>query len=72
MADRLPADKPPDVTATTAREVLERLLEARFDVVDREEFPSGTRTLTTPRPVASPAVRSRQGAVAQSVRASDS
>jgi hypothetical protein len=34
------------------REVFERLLEARFDVADRQEFPSGTRILyhATPRP----------------------
>jgi len=51
MADRLLANKPPGMHGDYRREVFERLLEARFDVVDRQEFPSGTRTLyhATPR-----------------------
>ena len=73
MADRLLANKPPGMHGDYRREVFERLLEARFDIADREEFPSGTRTLYhATRAASPPAVRSRQGAVAQSVRASDS
>ncbi|HEY4790007.1 MAG TPA: methyltransferase, partial [Actinomycetes bacterium] len=51
MADRLLANKPPGMHGDYRREVFERLLEARFDVVDRQEFPSDTRTLyhATPR-----------------------
>ena len=51
MADRLLANKPPGMHGDYRREVFERLLEARFDIVDRAEFPSGTRTLyhATPR-----------------------
>ena len=51
MADRLLANKPPGMHGDYRREVFERLLEARFDIADREEFPSGTRTLyhATPR-----------------------
>jgi len=51
MADRLLANKPAGMHGDYRREVFERLLEARFDVVEREEFPSGTRTLyhATPR-----------------------
>ena len=51
MADRLLANKPPGMHGDYRREVFERLLETRFEVVEREEFPSGTRTLyhATPR-----------------------
>jgi hypothetical protein len=51
MADRLLANKPPGMHGDYRREVFERLLEARFEVAEREEFPSGTRTLyhATPR-----------------------
>src|SRR5215218_9164139 len=51
MADRLLANKPPGRHGDHRREVFERLLEARFDILDRQEFPSGTRTLyhATPR-----------------------
>jgi hypothetical protein len=51
MADRLLANKPPGIHGDYRREVFERLLEARFDVVERQEFPSGTRVLyhATPR-----------------------
>jgi len=51
MADRLLANKPAGMHGDYRREVFERLLEARFEVVEREEFPSGTRTLyhATPR-----------------------
>jgi hypothetical protein len=45
MADRLLANKPPGMHGDYRREVFERLLEARFDIVDRAEYPSGTRTL---------------------------
>src|SRR5215213_2274702 len=51
MADRLLANKPPGMHGDYRREVFECLLEARFDIVDRAEYPSGTRTLyhVTPR-----------------------
>jgi hypothetical protein len=51
MADRLLANKPAGMHGDYRREVFERLLEARFQVVEREELPSGTRTLyhATPR-----------------------
>ncbi len=51
MADRLLANKPVGMHADYRREHFERLLEARFDVVDRQQLPSGTRTLyhATPR-----------------------
>ena len=42
MADRLLANKPPGMHGDYRREVFERLLEARFDIADREEYPSGT------------------------------
>jgi hypothetical protein len=45
MADRLLANKPPGMHGDYRREVFERLLESRFDVVEREELPSGTRAL---------------------------
>jgi hypothetical protein len=51
MADRLLANKPPGMHADWRREPFEHLLQARFDVVDRQQLPSGTRTLyhATPR-----------------------
>jgi hypothetical protein len=51
MADRLLANKPAGMHGDYRREVFERLLGARFEVVEREVFPSGTRTLyhATPR-----------------------
>jgi hypothetical protein len=51
MADRLLANKPPGMHGDYRRPVFERLLEARFQVVERQELPSGTRTLyhATPR-----------------------
>jgi hypothetical protein len=51
MADRLLANKPAGMHGDYRREVFEPLLEARFDVVEREQFPSGTRILyhATPR-----------------------
>jgi hypothetical protein len=51
MADRLLANKPPGMHGDYRREVFEGLLESRFDVVEREELPSGTRALyhATPR-----------------------
>ena len=61
MADRLLANKPPGMHGDYRREVFERLLEARFDVVDRQEFPSGTRTLYHATPRRQPAVRSGEG-----------
>jgi len=45
MADRLLANKPAGMHGDYRREVFERLLESRFDVVEREELPSGTRVL---------------------------
>jgi hypothetical protein len=52
-AEQHPAQehKPPGMHGDYGREVFERLLESRFDVVDRGEFPSGSRTLyhATPR-----------------------
>jgi len=45
MADRLLANKPPGMHGDYRREVFERLLEQRFEVVEREELPSGTRVL---------------------------
>jgi hypothetical protein len=51
MADRLLANKPPGMHADYRREPFERLLEARFEVIERQPLPSGTRTLyhATPR-----------------------
>ena len=45
MADRLLANKPAGMHADYRREVFERLLGDRFDVVERQELPSGTRVL---------------------------
>ncbi len=45
MADRLLANKPAGMHGDYRREVFERLLEQRFEVLDREELPSGTRML---------------------------
>jgi hypothetical protein len=51
MADRLLANKPPGMHADYRRETFEHLLEARFDLIERQQLPSGTRTLyhATPR-----------------------
>jgi hypothetical protein len=51
MADRLLANKPPSMHGDYRRELFEQLLEARFEVVERQQLPSGTRTLyhVTPR-----------------------
>jgi hypothetical protein len=51
MADRLLANKPPGMHGDYRRELFERLLEARFEVIERQQLPSGTRTLyhATPR-----------------------
>ncbi len=53
MADRLLANKPAGMHAEYRRAVFERLLEARFEVLEREELPSGTRVLyhAAPKPV---------------------
>jgi hypothetical protein len=45
MADRLLASKPAGMHADYRREVFERLLEERFEILDREELPAGTRVL---------------------------
>jgi hypothetical protein len=51
MADRLLANKPPGMHGDYRREPFEQLLEARFEVIERQQLPSGTRTLyhATPR-----------------------
>ncbi len=52
MADRLLANKPPGMHGDYRRAVFERLLEERFEVLAREELPSGTRVLyhAVPKP----------------------
>jgi hypothetical protein len=52
MADRLLANKPAGMHGDYRRPVFERLLEERFEVLDREELPSGTRVLyhAAPKP----------------------
>jgi hypothetical protein len=45
MAERLLANKPAGMHGDYRREVFERLLAERFDVVDREELTSGSRVL---------------------------
>jgi hypothetical protein len=45
MADRLLANKPAGMHADYRREVFERLLEERFEILEREELPAGTRVL---------------------------
>ncbi len=52
MADRLLANKPPGMHGDYRRPVFERVLEERFQVLDREELPSGTRVLyhAAPKP----------------------
>ncbi len=52
MADRLLANKPAGMHGDYRRAVFERLLEERFQVLEREELPSGTRVLyhAAPKP----------------------
>jgi hypothetical protein len=45
MTDRLLANKPVGMHADYRRDVFERLLAGRFDVLERDELPSGTRVL---------------------------